>query len=43
MEPLFALGIALVWGIYGGIYFISQSRKSGRTTLVSSRAGRVSA
>jgi hypothetical protein len=34
MEPLLALGIAAVWGIYGGIYFITSSRKSGRTTLV---------
>ena len=22
MEPLLALGVALVWGIYGGIYFV---------------------
>jgi amino acid transporter len=38
MEPLLALGIALVWGIYGGIYFTRASRRSGRTTLVASRA-----
>jgi APA family basic amino acid/polyamine antiporter len=38
MEPLLALGIALVWAIYGGIYFIRSSKSSGRTTLVSSRA-----
>ena len=43
MEPLLALGIAAVWGIYGGIYFINQSKKTGRTTLVNARAGRVSA
>ena len=43
MEPLFALGIAAVWGIYGGIYFMSQSKKTGRTTLVNARAGRASA
>jgi amino acid transporter len=43
MEPLLALGIAAVWGIYGGIYFMSSSKKSGRTTLVTSRAGRVNA
>ena len=35
MEPLLALGIAAVWGIYGGIYFIRASKKMGRTTLVS--------
>jgi basic amino acid/polyamine antiporter, APA family len=38
MEPLLALGIALVWGIYGGIYFTRASRRSGRTTLVATRA-----
>ncbi len=38
MEPLLALGIALVWGIYGGIYFFRASKISGRTTLVKGRA-----
>jgi APA family basic amino acid/polyamine antiporter len=38
MEPFLALGIALVWAIYGGIYFTMSSKKSGRTTLVASRA-----
>ncbi len=37
MEPLLALGIAAVWAIYGGIYFIRSSKSSGRTTLVSAR------
>ena len=37
MEPLLALGIAAVWGIYGGIYFITTSKATGRTTLVKSR------
>ena len=37
MEPLLALGIALVWAIYGGIYFIRASKSSGRTTLVGER------
>ena len=36
MEPLLALGIALVWAIYGGIYFVSSSKKLGRTTMVPS-------
>ena len=39
MEPLLALGIAMVWGIYGGIYFVGSSKKKGRTTLVQGRAG----
>jgi hypothetical protein len=34
MEPLTALGIALVWAIYGGIYFVRISNKTGRTTMV---------
>jgi basic amino acid/polyamine antiporter, APA family len=39
MEPLLALAVALVWAIYGGIYFTRASRRSGRTTFVTSRAG----
>jgi len=38
MEPYLALGIAAVWAIYGGIYFFISSKKSGKTTLVTSRA-----
>jgi len=34
MEPLLALGIALVWAMYGGIYFIRSSKAAGRTTMV---------
>ena len=37
MEPLLALGIAAVWAIYGGIYFLRSSKATGRTTLVTSR------
>ena len=37
MEPLLALGIALVWAIYGGIYFVVTSKATGRTTLVTTR------
>jgi amino acid transporter len=36
-EPLLALGIAAVWGIYGGIYFLRASKSKGRTTLVETR------
>jgi APA family basic amino acid/polyamine antiporter len=42
MEPLLAIGIAIVWGLYGGIYFLSASKKKGRTTLVGER-GRATA
>ncbi|HEY6467498.1 MAG TPA: APC family permease, partial [Candidatus Acidoferrales bacterium] len=38
LEPFFALGIAAVWGIYGAIYFAMNSKKTGRTTLVTSKA-----
>jgi amino acid transporter len=37
MEPLLALGIALAWGIYGGIYFFRISKSSGRTTMIKDR------
>ena len=33
-EPLLALGIALVWAIYGGIYFVRSSKTTGRKTLI---------
>jgi basic amino acid/polyamine antiporter, APA family len=38
MEPLLALGMALCWAIYGGIYFLRTSKSAGRTTLVETRA-----
>ncbi len=37
MEPYLALGIAAVWAIYGCIYFTLNSKKQGRTTMVSVR------
>jgi amino acid transporter len=40
MEPLLALGVALVWAIYGGIYFVRSSKSKGRTTLIEGRAER---
>jgi len=36
-EPFLALGIAAVWGIYGGIYFMRSSKGTGRSTLIESR------
>ena len=33
MEPFLALGVAAVWAIYGGIYFVRSSKASGRATL----------
>ena len=37
MEPLLALGIALCWAIFGGIYFVRSSKRTKRTTFVESR------
>jgi hypothetical protein len=37
MEPLLALGVAVVWAIYGGLYFVRTNKAKGRTTLVESR------
>jgi APA family basic amino acid/polyamine antiporter len=42
MEPLLALGVALVWAIYGGIYFMRIGKKHGKTTLVENRAQQAS-
>jgi APA family basic amino acid/polyamine antiporter len=37
MEPLLALGIAAVWGIYGSFHFISRGRATGEPALIRSR------
>jgi amino acid transporter len=36
-EPLLALGISAVWGIYGAIYFIRSSKAKGKEILLSSK------
>ncbi|HTW60390.1 MAG TPA: APC family permease [Terracidiphilus sp.] len=36
-EPLLALGISAVWGIYGAIYFIRSSKKKGKSILLTSK------
>ena len=36
-EPLLALGISAVWGIYGAIYFIRSSKSKGKSILLQSR------
>jgi hypothetical protein len=38
MEPLLALGIAIVWGLYGAIFFLRASKLTGRTTLITKEA-----
>jgi basic amino acid/polyamine antiporter, APA family len=37
MEPLLALGIAAVWGLYGGFYFLSSGKAEGKTALIQTR------
>jgi hypothetical protein len=37
MEPLLALGIAALWGIYGGFHFLKSGRASGKTALIETR------
>ena len=36
-EPLMAVAIAAIWGIYGAIYFVRSSKKKGKDTLVVAR------
>jgi hypothetical protein len=38
MEPLGALGIAFVWGLYGAIYFMKSSKAKGKAVLLESKA-----
>jgi len=37
MEPLTALGIAAIWGIYGAIYFLRSSKAKGKSVLLTSK------
>jgi basic amino acid/polyamine antiporter, APA family len=37
MEPLMALGISAVWGLYGAIYFLRTSKTKGKTVLLESK------
>jgi amino acid transporter len=36
-EPLLALGISALWGIYGALYFIRSSKAKGKTALLAAR------
>jgi amino acid transporter len=37
-EPYVALGFAAIWGIYGAIYFISRSKKTGKPVILTQPA-----
>jgi amino acid transporter len=36
-EPLLALGISAIWGIYGAIYFIRSSKAKGKAVLLTAK------
>jgi basic amino acid/polyamine antiporter, APA family len=36
-EPLLALGIAVVWALYGGIYFLTSGKAAGKSPLLQTR------
>jgi APA family basic amino acid/polyamine antiporter len=37
MEPLTALGISALWGLYGAYYFVKSSKKKGKSILLDSK------
>jgi amino acid transporter len=37
MEPLTALGISALWGLYGAVYFLRSSKTKGKSALLESR------
>src|SRR5580700_881873 len=37
-EPLSALGISGVWGLYGAVYFLRSSKAKGKTALLTEKA-----
>jgi APA family basic amino acid/polyamine antiporter len=37
MEPLTALGISGIWGLYGAVYFLRSSKAKGKTVLLASK------
>jgi len=36
-EPLMAVGVAVIWGAYGAIYFMRNSKKRGKDTILVSK------
>jgi basic amino acid/polyamine antiporter, APA family len=37
MEPLTALGISAIWGLYGGVYFLRASKAKGKEVMFSAK------
>jgi basic amino acid/polyamine antiporter, APA family len=42
MEPLTALGISAVWGLYGAIYFLRSSKAKGKAVLLETKKAALS-
>ncbi len=42
MEPLTALGISALWGLYGGVYFMRSSKAKGKTALIDAKEAAIS-
>jgi hypothetical protein len=40
-EPFFALGVCALWGLYGGVYFIGRSKKTGKPVMIPAPAAAV--
>jgi basic amino acid/polyamine antiporter, APA family len=36
-EPLMAVGVAVIWGLYGAFYFMRNSKKRGKDTILVSK------
>ena len=41
-EPLIALGVCAVWGIYGGIYFLRASKAKSKSVLLTEKVAQTS-
>jgi len=37
MEPLSALGISAIWGLYGAVYFLRSSKAKGKSALLTAK------
>jgi amino acid transporter len=40
-EPLLALGISAIWGLYGAYYFVKSSKKKGKAILIATNESTV--
>jgi len=40
-EPLIALGVAFLWGLYGAVYFVRASKSKGKGILLATKNAEV--